>query len=440
MSDLVLSFSFKASERLATDGGRKLTRLMVQSPSLLCWKARQSARLSGHRPSQVLEQDLAKSQVLPVLGACLDRSFDAIESVPVDPAKAPLVHLKQVQGLTGSYLLRHIFLGFSDPHSLGGVEGDEVVVSLVLAHAAPCVPCDTAQTGVSVAMPDPAPPGAPAVLVDRACAGSFGMTLDGPPASSREAMLWIHQLAGDSLPALGNAFSGIAALMPVMTRPGFYAIEMASSTVDKISMAAGEAFDGWRASASGQAVAALLAGYLLRCYVCAQRLERQLLAFEPGADWDSASRQLLLARGRHLAFTRFALIKNRAVHGAPVLQFYESALHRLRLRSLSGDLGALMGQCNEVLQGRNAYLDSSRLRTIEVVLFVASMLSLAIGLNAIQMPPFYDAQATNALSRLEFWLVVVATVVLFVLMWGTINGWRHTRCILRWARRSMNRP
>ena len=425
MSDLVLSFSFKVSERLATDGGSKLTRLVGQSDSLIDWKARQLVRLSGHRPSRILEQELTESQILPVLGACLDHTFDAIESVPVDSAAAPRVRLKQVQGLTGSYVLRHVFLGLCDPQSLGGVEGEEVVVSLVLACAAPCVSCEAARVDVA----DP---------VNEVSAASFEMSLDGPPANSRVAMQWIRRLAGSSLPALGDAFASIAALMPEMTRPGFYAIEMASCAADKVSTEMGEVFDCWRTSTSGQAVAALLAGYLLRCYVCAQRLERQLLAFEPAADWDSASRQLLLARGRHLAFTRFSLIKNRAVHGAPVLQFYETALQRLRLRSLSGDLGALMNQCNEVLQGRNAYLDSSRLRTIEVVLFVASILSLAIGLNAIQMPPFYDAQATNALSRLEFWLVVFAIITLFVLMWGTINGWRHTRRMRRWLRKSMS--
>ena len=413
MSDLVLAFTLRASERIATEGGRSLTRLEQTVPQLQKWIVQQCARLRDHRPSVVLASELAQSQVLPVLGACLDGSFHAIESVDIDAAEAPWIALRQVQGLTGTFQLQHVLMAVCDPTSFSEVEGDEVVVCLVLSQG----------------------------VTEGAAAVSVTLTLDQPPASVTEAMQWICSLAGAALPALGDAFGRIADAVPPLIRPGFYAITVASADVDDATVGSMPSvdFDGWRKSPAGRAVIAVLSAYLLRCFVCAQRLERQLLAFEPSGDWDAESRQLLLARSRHLAFSRFALIKNRGVVGAPMLLFYQQAMHRLRLRPLSIDLGALLGQCSEVLQGRNAYLDSSRLRTIEVVLFVASMLSLAIGLNAIQMPPFFDPQTTNALSRLEFWLVVTGTVALFVAMWGTINGWRHTRRLIRWVNRSFLR-
>ena len=407
MSDLVLAFALKASERVATEDGRRLTRLEQAAPPLQAWIAKQGLRLRGCQPSVVLGPELARSQVLPVLEACLDRMFQAIESVSVDPTEAPWVSLRHVQGLSGCFQLQHVLLAVCDPASFSGVEGDEAVVCLVLSQA----------------------------LADDAEGQPMALVLDAPPVSTAQAMRWIGALVGAALPQFGDSFEQIADELPPLLRPGFYAIPVAPIAQDVASNSSipGHDFYHWRKSPPACAVIALLSAYLLRCFVCAQRLERQLLAFEPGADWDGESRRLLLAHSRLLAFTRFALIKNRAVAGAPVLQFYEQALRRLRLRVLSRDLGSLLGRCGEVLQARNAYLDSSRLRTIEVVLFIASMLSLAIGLNAIQMPPFFDSQTTNALSRLEFWLVIAGTVTIFIAMWGAINGWRHARRLIRWV-------
>lgn len=412
MSDLVLVFTLRASERIPTHAGLRLTRITPCAPELLAWSRAQRVRLHGQKPSRVLADALDNSTILPVLRGCLDRCFEAVEIKEIARAQGRCIELRHVQGWNGRFRLCQTLLGLSAPYGFSGVEGDEVVVVLILERA----------SSTEVELPE-----------------EHEFLLDRPPASGADAARCIFALAAAELPI---AFSQAVEAMPAEVRTGFYSIGVQAlfSTETSLTMEARAlAFDDWRSSPSGSMVAALLAAYLMRCYVCAQRLERQLLDFEPAGDWDLENRRLLLARGRHLALTRFALLKNRAMVDAPVLAYYESVLTRLRIRTLATDLGALLSRCDEVLQAQNTYLDSSRIRTIEAVLFVASALSLAIALNAIQMPPFYDSVTKNALTRTEFWLVTLATAALFGILWGVINGWRHTRRALRWLRSKLFR-
>ena len=418
LSDLLLSFVVRASERTSTAGGTRLTQIQSVHRPLQTWIEQQCRRLSGRMPSKVLARELDDAQVLPILRACLDRCFDGVESVHVNANTGTCLQLRSVQEISGFYRLRYVLLSVCGPGSFSEVEGDELAVIFVLSRLSDAALSDA----------------------------QFSLAIDHPPESSRQAMHWMAVLLRSVLPETARNLELLARDMPEAARCGFYALPAAAANLHN-SLRAGDGdfvrpaptalYEAWCSSEAGHAVMAVVAAYLMRCYLCAQRLERQLLSFEPTSDWDAESRLLLLARARHLAFTRFALIKNRAVIGTPVLMFYVNVMRRLRLRMFSTELGQLLEHRSSVLEGRNAYLDSTRLRTIQAVLFVATILSLAVGLNAIQMPPFYDANTKNALIRQEFWIVAGTTAVLFALVWGVFNGWRHTRRLWRWLRRQV---
>lgn len=395
MDDTIVVLSIRATERIHTDGGRAFTRLNPISKALLEWMIWYRRLQGDSTPSSAFSNELDHARVLPVLRASMDQVLGSARNLRL--IAHPQLKLN-VPDHRGTFDLRRMLVFASVADSMAAAEGDEMIFALVLR------PCEGQAEGV---------------------VGSPFCTIGSPIRDPSDvARLVLQLVAPDDAPSLHGllpASSGKSAF----SRSGFYVLS--------VTKVATPIWTEWRMDPQSDVVIAVVSAYLFRSYLCALRLERAMLGFLPNGDWDEESRRLLLARNRQLCILRFGLMKNRAEPNAPILSFFSEALSKFRLRTLSEDLALVVERSEQLLAARTAYADSIRIRTIEAILFVASVLSLAVGLNAIQMPPFFDPNTKNALHRWEFWLVTVSVAGVFVTMWGALTGWRHTRRLLRWG-------
>lgn len=399
MSDVVLLLSLRASERSANDAGGRFSQLDVGAPELLAWM-RGLPDGAAVSPSRQHKEALEACEVLPILQKCLDELFDQAIDVPITANIRLKIDRPNVP--YGIYRPERLLACLSGPDSMGGLEGHELTCALVLVRSE----CPAAMVGAET------------LLIDR------------PLRSPVEVASLLARLQWEGCDHMWRKLP--CAVASATGRAGFYLIGIESGS--RSNRMDGAQWDAWRRSPQAHTVSALLGCYLFRCYLSAQRLERSLLTSQTDGDWDVQSRLLLHARSRHLGLMRYALLKNRAEAGAPVLGFYQHLLAVLRLDSMPTALGSLLDLSSQALAARSSYMDSSRFRTIQYVLFVASILSLAVALNAIQMPPFYQAgDKVNALQRREFWYVTAAALAVFVLLWAGFAGWRHGRRLSRAA-------
>ncbi len=191
-------------------------------------------------------------------------------------------------------------------------------------------------------------------------------------------------------------------------RPGFYLLP------------------GAQQAGSGAAGACVVA-CLFYCYLVCQRIERLLNDVSANGDWDMEYRKLLLIRKKLLAVRKCALLKNRALPGSALLACFLGALTAFRLSEQIEHLAAQADFQAQVLEAHSTYIESRRIKSIETIVFAGTLLSLAVGINAIQMAPFFDQGTTNALLRPIFWVVVAVVGLGGVLLWGSISNWPYCR-------------
>lgn len=147
-------------------------------------------------------------------------------------------------------------------------------------------------------------------------------------------------------------------------------------------------------------------------------------------------RAYLLSHQGNVAGMRFALLKNRAKPGSPVLPVFFGLLRKFRLGEQFSNLSFLSEEMQKATQTRESCLANNRLQKIELILFLSAILGLGVGLNAIQMPPFFDAGATKVLLSLTFWIAFGGVIGGSLLIWGGPENWKWAR---RWGARILDK-
>lgn len=105
---------------------------------------------------------------------------------------------------------------------------------------------------------------------------------------------------------------------------------------------------------------------------------------------------------------------NRGTPHSALTRAYAIFSEGFRFKSQIARLSSTVEEFGRVYELQNSYITLMRTRAIEMI-HLASLISVVIavdvGLNAIQMPPFYEAVTTNVLGRKEFCISLIAAVV-----------------------------
>ena len=190
---------------------------------------------------------------------------------------------------------------------------------------------------------------------------------------------------------------------------------------------------------AGELVAqACATAYFFYCWLVCQRIERNLLAVSVNGDWDEEFRRLLLVRKQVVAARKTALLKNRAFPGSALLEHIFRCLEVLRLEMQLAYLTEQAEETTKALEMQNAYVTSARIKSIEMIVFLSTILGLALAVNALQMKPFYDEATENALSRTIFWWVFAVIIGAGIVLWGVLTQWSRARKIVRWLTKRLS--
>lgn len=290
------------------------------------------------------------------------------------------------RGVTGVYRLDHAFVAGSDRLHSGAVEGDDLVFLLFFA----------VEVGIEVD---------PVVTIDRRF------------ERARDSWLFLTRLglaAGSPEPR----FTG-------SSRPGFYFIPQHKIFRQRLPF---NGFALWMAkSRAHRQTVSVIAGYLYYCWLICQRVERLAGSISVNGDWDVESRKLILARKKAVAGKQYAFVKNRAEPDSHILPVFWGISEVLRLGEQLHNVSDLLDEVGKAIEAQNTYTASGRLQAIEVIVLLSTILALAVGLNAIQMPPFYDQTTANALGRREFWIVFATVSGIAVIAWGFLTHWKRVK-------------
>ncbi len=371
----VLCISLRGSQRVPTQFGSRLDEIRDVEPDF----GRLHAWLRGcAKPPGALD---ALLEAHGATGALRRQVGEVFELHAAGEPASRTVRL-DVDGVHGDFSIAGLTAWLGSHRTMEGTEGEDLVFALPLRPEA-----------------------------DRAAGGSEGaLVLDRRPPSASAAADWLRR-AG-ALPA-----SAVPRLQDRL-RAGFYILPVDAPRGDQ----------GWTACCC-------IVAYLFRCYLACQRAERLLAEVRSNGDWDEEYRKLLLVRKKLVTVRKNALLKNRAVPGSPLLPCFHAALAVLRLQEQADHLGRQVEDAGKVLEAQSLYVAARRIQTIQAIAFASTVLGLAVALNAIQMPPFYEASAANALHRPVFWIVVAAVVVAGLLTWMAINHWWRVRRLWRGWRR-----
>ncbi len=149
-----------------------------------------------------------------------------------------------------------------------------------------------------------------------------------------------------------------------------------------------------------------ISAYLFLNYLTCLRVERQLLNTSLNQSWDIAYKKSILIQRQLVTIQKFALLKNRVTHRSSLLAYFSKLLTAFRIAEQHLYLSQLANDVKNLLETENIYRSTKRIASIQWILFISTVLSLAIAINAIQMKPFYDAETTNTLMRPVFWVVI----------------------------------
>jgi hypothetical protein len=186
-------------------------------------------------------------------------------------------------------------------------------------------------------------------------------------------------------------------------------------------------------NANARRASSLICAYLFYSYLLCQRTERLAMSVDVNGEWDMEWRKLILARKKLAEARKHALLKNRATPDSPALPVFWGGSRIYRLEEQLDNIVCLLDELSKTLETQNSYVTARRLRTIEAIILVSTILGLGVALNAIQMPPFYDLSTKNALARMEFWMVFGVVLCMAGVGWGLLVHGRKARTkIVQW--------
>lgn len=375
-----LCLSFRGSERVATDAGARLDAVRHPEPVFAALLARLWPEGQGQALGEAPRRALQEARATAIFGAQLERVFSSVRAFPGVPDEVLDLKIDRVQG---RFRVMAAIAARSAPADLDGVEGDDLLLVLALA------PTDETATQM---------------LHQR--------------FSSQQALL--EYLAGWRWPGLD--WSGVGAVFGNRFRPGTYLV----GECEKVE--------------GGQLLAhACATAYFYYCWLVCQRTERNLLAVHVNGDWDEEYRRLLLVRKQLVAARKTALLKNRAFPGSSLLVHDLRCLEVFRLEMQLAYLTEQAEETTKALEMHNTYRTTGRIQSIELIVFLSTILGLGLAINALQMRPFFDAETDNALGRPIFWWVFGIVVGVGLLLLGLLSHWSRTRKLLRWLRRFFTR-
>lgn len=377
-----LCLSFRGCERVSTDTGTRLDTLRHRESAFDAlvaggWPAGQAPAMAERARAALMG---ARSTA--IFHAQFGRLFSRARVIDELPDEVIALKVDRTQG---HFRVVAAVLAHSACGDLDGVEGDDLVLVLALR------PTPEAAT----------------------------QRIDGRFASQQA----LHDcLAGWrwAWPRAGTAFSE-------RFRPGMYIVPG-----DPVGPAGADvAADEWVAQACATA-------YFFYCWLVCQRIERNLLAVSVNGDWDEEFRRLLLVKKQVVAARKTALLKNRAFPGSALLEHIFRCLEVFRLEMQLAYLTEQAEETTKALEMQNAYITSARIKSIEMIVFVSTILGLALAVNALQMKPFYDEATDNALSRPIFWWVFAVIIGAGIVLWGVLTQWSRTRKIVRWLKKRLS--
>ena len=383
-SFVLLALSFRGSERVPTEFGGQLDTCRPFDRGY--WRILKQFTAGGERLETLFPAShagLRAAKCTQVMKSRLSSMFEMMYFVAPESERYVRFGL---EGVTGVYRLDHAFVAGSDRLHAGAVEGDDLVFLLFFS----------VQEGIE----------ADAVV-----------TLDRRFESARDSWWFLAQLgvvAESPEPRFKDGF-----------RPGFYFIPQQKIFRQRSPF---KDFGAWIAEsrAHRQAVS-VVAGYLYYCWLICQRVERLAGSISVNGDWDVESRKLILARKKAVAGRQYAFVKNRAEPDSHILPVFRGISDVLRLGEQLHNVSELLDEAGKAMEAQNAYTASGRLQAIEVIVFLSTILALAVGLNTIQMPPFYDQTTANALGRREFWVVFAIVTGIAFIAWGFLTHWRRVK-------------
>ncbi len=162
-----------------------------------------------------------------------------------------------------------------------------------------------------------------------------------------------------------------------------------------------------------------IAAYLNYVRLICVRAERQLLQLNFSGNWERESKKLLLVRKRLAIVRRYAELTNRGEPESVLTHAFATFSKTFRLQSQLERLSRAVEEYGRAFDLQNAYIALKRARAIEIILLsslISAVVAVGVGLNTIQMPPFYESTTTNALTRPEFWSSLVAAILVVGLL------------------------
>ena len=376
-----LCMSVRGSERVASQAGKKLDRIAHVERgfiSINTW-------FKQDTPSEVLDSDriLSFHHATGVMTDQFKKIFSQIKSIRLSGTHMDL----KLDGVSGCFEAIGCVAMLSTSAELECVEGDDSVFIITL----------------------------------RASQNEPKLDLFERPKTQKDAVELLKKIA--VLPKSFNAeFSNTF-------RSGFYLISAKKLVMSYPDYDSSWIKDGFSEASISYSMAV---GYMFYCYLVCQRLERLLLNISANGDWDDEYRKLILARKKLIAARKSALIKNRASPNSPLLMHFLATLPVFRLPEQLDYLSIQADETSKVMESQNNYTSAKRIQSIELIIFVSTILGLAVAINAIQMAPFFDQNTSNALQRPIFWIVTISVITAGVLLWGVTNHWRNSRRLWRW--------
>lgn len=374
-----LCLSFRGSERVSTDTGARLDTLRHRESAFDALVASGLPASQAPAMAERARSALMGARSTAIFHAQFGRLFSRARVIDELPDEVIALNVDRTQG---HFRVAAAVLAHSACSDLDGVEGDDLVLVLALRPTAEA------------------------------------------PTQHINGRFATQQALHDCLAGWQWAWPRTATPFSERFRPGMYLVPGGPADAQ---------------APAGELVAqACATAYFFYCWLVCQRIERNLLAVSVNGDWDEEFRRLLLVRKQVVAARKTALLKNRAFPGSPLLEHIFRCLEVLRLEMQLSYLTEQAEETTKALEMQNAYVTSARIKSIEMIVFVSTILGLALAVNALQMKPFYDEATDNALSRPIFWWVFAVIIGAGIVLWGVLTQWSRTRKIVRWLKKRLS--
>lgn len=381
----IVFINFRYSERVVAESGSRLDKVSGmgrrEKVQLLATLAQHGRRFSADdgefRPARFT------GVMRSLFGAVFGREMFQFDL----PAPGAVVDVA-IEGVDRIMQVDDVFACFSASNRAAGVEGDDLVFCIVLRGA-----------GSAGAAP--------------------AFRLDKRPKDCGEAIALLAACAPRTA-ALGLRAERFAKL----PFPGFYVLSDERWQGDFGAGSPGvEHFD----SRESNLILMVVGCYLFYCWLICQRAERLLNQLSFDGDRDLEARKFILTRKKTVSAMRYAHVKNRSEPGSPGLPVFHRIHQSFRLHDQIDNLSTMSEEFQKTITLQESYRDSAQLTNIQWILFIFTILSLGVALNALPVAPFQPMNTKNVLAEKAFWLVFAAMAAVTVLIWMTLHVTRRCR-------------